>query len=320
MSNSPAKLFATRLEVLNDLEPIVAELIATHEEKRALWFSSDLLSSSEGDVDDIQALRERAKGIPDNARVSVALNLLTEEGLPHFHRLLAVALGSDSFWAKWNFLWTAEEDRHGNVIRDYCRDSRLLDFRSLERNQFDYIRNGFTPSWTGDPYKTFVYTSAQERATQISHEATAKLVKEYEPTLAGILKRIAGEEARHFVFYMTIFKEILKRDANHALQSASEVLPMIDMPGASICNFVEYAEVITKSGGYSMDDYKIIVEQLITSWKVEAMTGLNDVGRKAQDKIMGIPKRLEKVIDHLQSRLKSKTFSFDVVKHRKFAL
>jgi acyl-[acyl-carrier-protein] desaturase len=313
--------FASQVEVLSELESIVESLITGHEEKRTLWFSSDLLPySNGGDPAELQALRERAKSIPDNVRVSLALNLMTEEGLPHFHRLLAQAFGTDSFWTKWNFLWTAEEDRHGNVIRDYCRDSHILDFRALELAQFDYIQKGFTPSWTGNPYKTFVYTSAQERATQISHEATAKLIGENEPIISSILKRIATEEARHFVFYMTVFKEILKRDANAALEAASEVLPAIDMPGVSIKNFAEYAEVVTRSGGYSMNDYKIIVEQLIAHWKVEALTGLNDIGSKAQEKIMGIPSRLEKVIQHFERRLKTKSFSFDVIFNRDLAL
>ncbi|MGQ9806057.1 MAG: acyl-ACP desaturase [Chlorobiales bacterium] len=312
---------ASQVEVLSELETIVESLILAHKEKRTLWFSSDLLSySNGGDPAELQALRERTKSIPDNARVSLALNLMTEEGLPHFHRLLAQAFGTDSFWTKWNFLWTAEEDRHGNVIRDYCRDAQIFDFRALEQEQFDYIQKGFTPSWAGNPYKTFVYTSAQERATQISHEATAKLVGENEPIISAILKRIATEEARHFVFYMTIFKEILKRDANAALEAASEVLPAIDMPGVSIKNFAEYAEVITRSGGYSMNDYKIIVEQLIAHWRVEALTGLNDIGRRAQEKIMAIPARLEKVIQHIERRWKTKSFNFNVIFNRELAL
>ncbi len=313
----PTVSVASQIEVLSELEPIVESLIASHEEKRVLWFSSDLLPySNSGDTTELQALRERAKSIPDNARVSLALNLMTEEGLPHFHRLLAQAFGTDSFWTKWNFLWTAEEDRHGNIIRDYCRDANIFDFKALEQAQFEYLQKGFMPSWTGNPYKTFVYTSAQERATQISHEATAKLIGENEPTIAKILKRIATEEARHFVFYMTVFKEILKRDANAALEAASEVLPSIDMPGVSIKNFAEYAEVITRSGGYSLNDYKIIVEQLIAQWKVDALTGLNDIGSKAQEKIMAIPARLEKIIQHFERRLKAKSFRFDVIFNR----
>ena len=101
---------ASKLEVLADLEPVVQDLIAKHEAKRDLWYPSDLLPADQDNyVDDrkLAELRDRAREIPDNARVALALNILTEEGLPHFHRLIAENLGSHTFWNLWNNLWTA---------------------------------------------------------------------------------------------------------------------------------------------------------------------------------------------------------------------
>ncbi|MGQ9643642.1 MAG: acyl-ACP desaturase, partial [Ignavibacterium sp.] len=116
----------SKTEVLNELESKVKEWMEQHIAKRRLWFSSDFLPVDEKNTDDknkiVDGLRHRAKGIKDPARVAVALNLLTEEGLPHFHRLIAQHLGSESFWSKWNNMWTGEEDRHGNILRDYARD------------------------------------------------------------------------------------------------------------------------------------------------------------------------------------------------------
>ena len=160
-------------------------------------------------------------------RVALALNLLTEEGLPHFHRLLAVYLGSDSFWTKWTNLWTAEEDRHGAVLHDYTRDSQILNNPILERMQFEYLKAGFEPEWDKDPYRVFVYTTLQERATQVSHANTGKLAGEYEPIIGTVLANVAKEEARHYVFYRAIFAEVLKRDPNRALASAAETSPRL---------------------------------------------------------------------------------------------
>ena len=167
----------SKVEVLGDLEPVVDKLMEAHESKRVLWFPSELLAPPEGEDPERHraALRERARGIHDSARVAVGLNLLTEEGLPHFHRLLAKYLDTDGFWSKWNYLWTAEEDRHGAVLHDYARDADLFDPLVIEQMQFAYIRNGFDPSWDSDPYRVFVYTTLQERATQVSHSNTGKL-------------------------------------------------------------------------------------------------------------------------------------------------
>ena len=134
-----------------------------------------------------------------------------------------------------------------------------------------------------------------------------------EPLLNSITQRISQDEARHFAFYLSIFKEILVRDPNQALLSACSILPSIDMPGISIINFNEYADVVRRSGIYGPRDYKRIVEQLISIWNIEVLQNLNDLGRKAQDKIMAIPARLEKVADYIESRATAKSFRFDVV-------
>ncbi|HJR15432.1 MAG TPA: acyl-ACP desaturase, partial [Gemmatimonadales bacterium] len=222
--------------MLQDLEDKVRELMEAHERKRELWFPTDLIGPGPDESPDahLAELRARAAGIPDHARAALALNLLTEEGLPHFHRLLAVYLGDESFWRSWNNLWTAEEDRHGQVLHDYARDTRLLKQRRLEEMQFEYLRAGFHPEWDRDPYRVFAYTTVQERATQFSHSETGKIVAEYEPRLGVILSQVAKEEARHYTFYRTIFEEILKRDPDQALHSASFILPAIDMPGVTM--------------------------------------------------------------------------------------
>ncbi len=305
----------SKLEVLADLEPVVAEFIKQHQSKRELWFPSEFLPAGEQDIDDkmIADLRDRARGLPDSARVAITINIVTEEGLPHFHRVIAESLGSTNFWSVWNKLWTAEEDRHGNILRDYIRDSRLLNFKALEEIQFEYLRAGYQPKWTHDPYQVFIYTTCQEKATQISHSNTGKFAAECEPLLHSITQKIAQDESKHYAFYMNVFREILARDPNGALQAASVIMPSIDMPGISISNFNDYADVIRRAGIYGLRDYQKIVEQLIAGWSIDVMTYLNEAGRKAQEKIMSIPSRIESVAQYIETRSRAKSFSFEVV-------
>ena len=315
-------MLSSKFEVLSDMEDIVADLMQKHEEKRELWFPSDFLPADETTNEELylKQVRERAKGIPLSGRVALALNLITEEGLPHFHRLIAVHLGNDSFWKNWNFLWTAEEDRHGNVIRDYCRDSRIMNFTAVEKAQFQYVRSGFEPEWDKDPYRVFVYTSAQERATQISHDGTGRVCGAYEPTLQKILHSIAMDEARHYTFYRSVFSEVLKRDPDEALASAATILPSIDMPGHSLRNFNEYADVVRRSGIYGPRDYISVVEALIKAWGLDTLCNLKEQGRKAQEKILAIPERLKKVAEYIESRNKSKTFQLEFVFNKIFEM
>lgn len=321
MENADATL-RSKVEVLADLEPVVRELMEAHEAKRILWFPSEVLAPApDTDPDQHFAdLRKRAVGISLPARVALCVNLLTEEGLPHFHRILGQYLGSDSFWFKWTNLWTAEEDRHGVILHDYMRESRILDNPVLDRMQFEYMRAGFEPAWDMDPYKVFVYTSLQERATQFSHANTGKLAGEYEPLIGEVLSNVAKEEARHYTFYRTIFKEVLARDPDRALVSAVALMPAIDMPGVNMPNFREMADVIRRAGIYGPRDYLKIVEEQIRFWAIEAVAAVSDAGKRAQESILQIPRRLERVADAMESRTKAKTFNFAVAFNREFEM
>lgn len=320
--HAPEMETLAKVEVLADLEPVVHTLMDAHEAKRPLWFPSELLAPPPDTDPDhhLRDLRARAAGISLPMRVALALNLLTEEGLPHFHRLLAAYLGGDTFWSKWTNLWTAEEDRHGAVLHDYTRESRILDNPILERMQFEYLKAGFEPTWDADPYRVFVYTTLQERATQVSHANTGRLAGEYEPTIGQVLKNVAAEEARHYTFYRTIFKEVLARDPNRGLQSAAEIMPSIDMPGVNMPHFREMADVIRRAGIYGPRDYLKIVEEQIRFWTIDALTGLDEAGKRAQEKILGVPRRLERVADALETRARAKTFSFAVAFAREFSM
>ncbi|HSH50698.1 MAG TPA: acyl-ACP desaturase, partial [Bacteroidales bacterium] len=71
---------------------------------------------------------------------------------------------------------------------------------------------------------------------------------------------------------------------------------------------------------YGPRDYKKIVEEAISFWNIEVLEGLNEAGRKAQDKIMQIPARLEKVAEYLERKTEKKSFSFDLVYNRIFVM
>ncbi|HEX3928446.1 MAG TPA: acyl-ACP desaturase, partial [Gemmatimonadales bacterium] len=176
------------------------------------------------------------------------------------------------------------------------------------------------PEWDKDPYRVFVYTTLQERATQMSHANTGSVIDEYEPLLGGILARIAMEEARHFSFYRKVFTEILKRDPSEALRSAVTIMPAIDMPGVTIPGFKDFADVIRRSGIYGPRDYLKIVQDQLAHWKIEALGGLDEWGRRAQERLLEIPDRLKRISDLMETRSRSKTFTFEVAFGREFGM
>ncbi len=311
-------------EVLQSLEPTVRELMQKHRDSRKLWMPSDLMPADEladpNYEEELKALRERARGLPDGVRVAIALNLLTEEGLPHFHRLVAVYMGHGGAWAEWNNLWTAEEDRHGCVLRDYVRDARVFNMKALEEMQFQYIESGFDPDWKDDPYRLLAYTSLQEKATQTSHANAGRLAGNYEPKLQKILAHICADESRHYVFYRDAFSAVMKLDINRALHALAAVAPALAMPGHNIAGFAQMSEVERRAGIYGPREYLKLVEDLVKHWAIDKMTGLSAVGRAAQDKVMELPKRLSRMADYVESKAHSRSFSFEFIYQRAFEM
>jgi acyl-[acyl-carrier-protein] desaturase len=65
-------------------------------------------------------------------------------------------------------------------------------------------------------------------------------------------------------------------------------MPSIDMPGVNMPHFREMADVIRRAGIYGPREYLKIVEEQIKFWALDKVEGLNEAGKKAQEKILGI--------------------------------
>lgn len=324
VAGRPSFFNPVQRDVLEALEPFVTARTQAHLDRRKLWFPNELMSAGTDaavPVDtELQQLRDAARGLPDQVRVALAINLLTEEGLPHFHRLIAVHLGNESPWSTWNNLWTAEEDRHGCVMRDYVRDARIFDMDALERMQYRYIESGFNPAWERDPYRLLAYTSLQERATQMAHANTGRSCSAYEPKIQRILAHISGDESRHYVFYRSVFNEIIEHDTERALYALLKVMPALAMPGHTIPNYDLMSEVVRRGDIYGPRHYQKIVEELLAFWHIGERTGLAARGRELQDKLMKIPARLARMANYVAGKSAPREFVFDFLGDRPIKL
>jgi acyl-[acyl-carrier-protein] desaturase len=234
----------------------------------------------------------RAAGISPEIRAIVVLNLLTEEGLPHFHRLLARYLGDEEGpFAEWNDLWTAEEERHGAVIHDYALYTELYDKRAVERLQFQYLCSAFRPKWE-NAYELLGYTVLQERATQMAHKNTAKLICPSEPVFSGVLERVAADEARHYGFYLRVFKKIVEIDPDRALPALWKVMRAFDMPGSSMPGYEGLARLARRMGVLGAAEYCLAVKEAIENLGIPGLRCLSGEAAKAQEHMLSFADRL----------------------------
>src|SRR5207244_4750550 len=135
--------------------------------------------------------------------VVVGGKMVKEEALPNYAvSLVQIAhdptgTGADA-WARWLRGWTAEENRHGDLLNAYLRLTGRVDMRAVELTIHHLIKNGFNSRGQGNDTAGMIYAAFQERATRITHGNVARLAAEQgDEHLAGICRKIASDEARH---------------------------------------------------------------------------------------------------------------------------
>ncbi|XP_038884322.1 stearoyl-[acyl-carrier-protein] 9-desaturase 6, chloroplastic [Benincasa hispida] len=270
-------------------------------------------------VEEVRALRDRTAELPDEYFVVLVGDMITEDALPTYQTMINTLDGvkdetgaSRSPWAKWTRNWTAEENRHGDLLRTYLYLSGRVDMMMIERTVQYLIGAGMDPGTENNPYLGFVYTSFQERATFISHGNTARLAKDGgDPVLARICGTIASDEKRHENAYSRIVQKLLDVDPTGAMLAIADMMhKKITMPAHLMYDgqdprlFDHFSAVAQRLGIYTANDYADILEVLIERWRLEKVEGLTGEGRRAQDFVCGLAPRIRKLQERADERAK----------------
>jgi acyl-[acyl-carrier-protein] desaturase len=281
--------------------------------------------------DEVKQLREMAAGIPDDLLVILIGDMVTEEALPTYQTLLNTFEGcddptgdSDTAWARWSRGWTSEENRHGDLLNKYLYLGGRCDMRSIEVTIQHLITSGFNPQAQKDPYRGFVYTSFQERATKISHGNVGKLARTHgDKNLNKICAKIAGDEGRHELAYQRFSEEIIKRDPDGLISVFGEmmraqiVMPAVQMTDGKDKDLYEnFSEVAQRLGVYTAIDYADIIEHLVKRWDLGSLEGLSSDTEKERDYICRLPDRYRKLAE--RSMNKKRKATDDVVPLKSF--
>lgn len=247
------------------------------------WQPSDYLpDAADADWPDrVAGLQRDAAGLSDALLVVLVGDMVTEEALPGYAMALNTLVRDDEGtdagpWARWLRGWTAEENRHGDLLNAYLRLTGRVHMRAVEQTVQALIANGFSPRTGGDPYQLLVYTSFQERATRVSHGNVGRLAsKEGDSTLARICGVIAGDESRHETFYTRMMGRVLDEDPEGGILAVRAMLRgRVAMPGRFMDDsqdpdlFDHFAVVAQRTRVYTAHDYAGIIDHLVRTWDI----------------------------------------------------
>ena len=129
---SKRRLYPRKCDVMDQIEYFVQEKIddglLLNVEKA--WQPSDFLPDSQKPTeewfDEVREIREAHAEVPDEILLVLIGDMVTEEALPTYLTLLNTLEGTDdptgavdTAWGRWSRQWTAEENRHGDLLNRY---------------------------------------------------------------------------------------------------------------------------------------------------------------------------------------------------------
>jgi acyl-[acyl-carrier-protein] desaturase len=273
------------LALLRELDPIVEANLNRHLATATEWFPHEYVPWSQGsDFNGVlggQAWEPSQSKLPEVARTSLIVNLLTEDNLPSYHHEIATILGRDGAWGTWVHRWTAEEGRHATAIRDYLLTTRAVDPIALERARMQHMGAGFANANDGF-LESIAYVSFQELATRVAHRNTG--IISGDPICNQLLARVALDENLHMIFYRNLLCAAFDLSPNAAMRAVCNVVKSFQMPGHTIENFGRKSAQIAMAGIYDLrihhDEVLTPVLRQLRPFEREGLTGEGETARQ----------------------------------------
>jgi len=321
------KLENIRLEVMQNIEKGMGHILTKYLKPiDENWQPQDLLPNSQDDsfFEEIKELQGQALEMDNDILTVLVGDTITEEALPTYESWLMNVEGVDSEgrngWSQWVRSWTAEENRHGDLLNKYLYICGRVDMKELEISTQHLISDGFDIQTGKDPYRNFIYTSFQELATNVSHRRVASIVKKSgNHQLAKMCGLIAADEARHARAYMHFVKQILEMDPSEMMLALMDMMKKkIVMPahflrqsGQEIGDlYAHFSDAAQRIQVYTTQDYIDILKSLIKEWDIGSINNLTDSAEKAQEFLMNLPQRLERIAQRIVIPEKSIEFKW----------
>ncbi len=288
-------------QLIPSLEPRLRELYNEHLERSAKvdWAYSDFIP-----LEEAQSNPSQLPKLSDTLLSALELALFTEINLPWFTTTLhSVFRGTWSCLLDFVHTWTSEEDAHGLLLEVYMLLSRNGDPKARAILRKQVIRAGLLAGETlTDPVQALVYTSIQERATQVYYLNLARAADEEDAGLARLLRRLAKDETLHYTFYREAVKLHLETDPN-LVYPVADILLRFEMPGRGSPGYQERADVTRNAGIYGPEQFfSQVIDTVLKYWDIESLHPTYAEARDAQQKILKHQKRLASIAAKLAQR------------------
>ncbi|MGV9435481.1 acyl-ACP desaturase, partial [Nocardia sp. NPDC003648] len=225
----------TDRELLDSLADVVETNLARHTEVAEGWQPHEFVPWADGRnfafLGGTDWTPEQSE-LSATAELALTVSVLVADNLPSYHRELGKHLRTGPWW-RWVGRWTAEENRHEILIRNYLMVTRAVDPVALERARMAHMTEGFNrpPLHLIDVLATCAF---EELAAAIRHRNTAALGEN--PVVTAIAEKLAADDELQADFFAVLVAAALDLVPDQAVRAIADQVaafrvPHVDLPG-----------------------------------------------------------------------------------------
>ncbi len=280
-------------ELITALEKSLSTLAEEHAEAAEDWMPHAWVPWSKGrnfrflggeDWDPSEA------GLNETANAALLALLLTKDNLPSQHRILALHFPAFSDWRQLIGVWTAEDNRHAIVLRDYLVVTRCQDPVEAENRRRIHVVKG----WKQSPEESDAVGPMDALALLAVHENQCVQfigrLKEYaeDPVLIQILDKIQTDDAVQASTFQAFLMAGMVADQEATVLAVDKALREIEHIGSDIDDYDEQREYFSDFEDVSTD--AAIAAKLADELKLESVQELSDEAEAARQRILKLAK------------------------------
>ncbi|MFI6214427.1 acyl-ACP desaturase [Nocardia brasiliensis] len=216
------------------------------------------------------------------AKLALTVSVLIADNLPSYHRELGKYLRTGAWW-RWVGRWTAEENRHEILIRNFLMVTRSVDPVELERMRMAHMTTGFRRPGM-HLLDVLAACAFEEVAAAIRHRNTAALNES--PMVTAIAERIARDDELQAEFFAKMVEAGFNVAPDQTMRAIADRIADFAVPSVTLADGRNSDDVLAEAGIYDpARQDELVFKPLLQRWNVFTRTDLGAAGEKAREEL-----------------------------------
>jgi len=272
----------TDRELLESLAAVVEENLGRHIDAADGWQPHEYVPWDDGRnfafLGGIDWEPEQSE-LGEVAKLALTVSVLIADNLPSYHREVAKYLRTGPWW-RWVGRWTAEENRHEIMIRDYLMVTRSVDPVQLERMRMDHMTTGFRRPAL-HLLDVLAACTLEERAAAVRHRNIAALGENL--IVTAIADRIAADDELQSEFFADLVAAALDLAPDQTMRAIADQVAAFAVPELTLADGRNSTAVLAEAGIYDpARESELVFAPLLSRWNIFARTDFGEAGEKAR--------------------------------------